>query len=252
MNVCAYSAIEDYRKKIKALTDKYEALFPAMTSLAAIAAEKDTPPYPHETAVVYNTAWDGITADDEIKIIVVGDNPGKEEQLAKNRSYLVGQSGRVAEGFFRRNAELAVDFRKNCLITNKTPLHTAKTKHLKLFASGGEPELAAALTESQRIMAEATAELHKTLFAECGTQLWLVGYAELKERGVFTVYRDALKACYTDGSRMIPAWSGVKVYQHFSMNRFLIDLKSSRSEGEELAAALCRLGDVHKSEIFGL
>ena len=101
-----------------------------MFPLQKAAYEKDTPEYPLENAVVYNTSLDSVTEEDDIHLIVVGDNPGKEEQFEKNRKYLVGQSGRIAEGFFRRNEELNTDFRKNVIILNKTPLHTAKTKHL--------------------------------------------------------------------------------------------------------------------------
>ncbi|MCL6345188.1 hypothetical protein EXT58_22065, partial [Pectobacterium carotovorum subsp. carotovorum] len=54
---------------------------------AALAGK--TPPYPVETPIVYNHAWDSISQDDEIKLIVIGDNPGKNEQLHKNQKYLV-------------------------------------------------------------------------------------------------------------------------------------------------------------------
>ena len=59
---------------------------------------------------------DRLTPDDEIKLIVIGDNPGKDEQLTKNQRYLVGQAGKIADGFFKRNPELGIDFRKNVVI----------------------------------------------------------------------------------------------------------------------------------------
>ena len=45
--------------------------------------------YELQTPIVYNTALDEITQNDEIKLIVIGDNPGKDEQLEKNQKYLV-------------------------------------------------------------------------------------------------------------------------------------------------------------------
>ena len=46
-----------------------------------------------QTPIVYNTALDEITKNDDIKLIVIGDNPGKDEQLLQNQKYLVGQAG---------------------------------------------------------------------------------------------------------------------------------------------------------------
>ena len=96
-------------------------------------------------------------------------------------------------------------------------------------------------------MAKETARLHKALGS---TELWLVGYAELKARGIFTLYRDVLKDPYKDDTN---AWDRVFVFQHFSMNRFLIDLKDFRSEHKNLTlkASIEMLGEAHKNEIFG-
>ena len=183
----------------------------------------------------------------------MGDNPGKEEQLADRRAYLVGQSGRVAEGFFRRNPALGVDFRANALITNKTPIHTAKTRHLRYLAAEGGSHVAEAIRESQLFMARETARLHRRLYAECGTKLYLVGYAELKGRGIFAPYRDELRSAYRDEAMAADgAWEAVFVYQHFSMNRFLIDLKDYMTQSGEgdISAVLDALGRKHRQEIF--
>jgi len=224
-------------------------------------------------------------------MIVIGDNPGKDEQLSINNRYLVGQSGKIADGFFRRNPELQTDFRKNVVILNKTPVHTAKTHHLRSLQKA-DPEIAKLIEISQLWMAEHTAKLHRALWenganrkqdarsradtvgikiGECFNppQLWLVGYAELKEKGIFAPYRDALKAAYAGSD----AWKSVFVYQHFSMNRFLIDLKAyqknraadgggKKTHGNKKGAALSgtnaslardleKLGEYHRKEIFG-
>ena len=256
MTQAQWNAFSLFRTNFKKQCEKWAELSEDLYPLQSDAASKDTPPYPHETAVVYNTALDALTATDNIRLIVIGDNPGKEEQLAVNRKYLVGQSGRIAEGFFRRNPELGTDFRKNVIILNKTPIHTAKTAHLRYLANSS-PKIQTLILESQLWMAQATACLHKQLVlgAEAESsfipQLWLVGYAELKgKNGLFLPYRDCLKKTYLESNDR--AWDSVFVYQHFSMNRFLIDLKAYREEHPSfsLAKALEELGRQHKDEIF--
>ena len=210
------------------------------------ASEKDTPEYSLETAVVYNTAFDTISEQDEIKLIVIGDNPGKDEQLKKNNKYLVGQSGKIAEGFFRKNPELNIDFRKNAIILNKTPIHTAKTIHLKKLSKNGGEKIVDLIQESQLWMARETAKLHQALYTP---ELWLVGYGELKNKGIFTAYRDELKKNYKNKEY---SWKKVFVYQHFSMNRFLVDLSAFRAANQtfSLKESLEKLGTKHRNEIF--
>ncbi len=234
---------ESLQKKIQEWAESAPELAELQRKAAVLAK---TPEYPFETTVVYNRALDDITRDDEIKLIVIGDNPGKDEQLAKNNRYLVGQAGKIAEGYFRRNPELGVDFRRNVIILNKTPVHSAKTVQLKTIAKQGGEKIAKLIQESQLWMAEQTAALHAAL----GTELWLVGYSELKEGGLFCRYRDALKnACDRE------AWENVFVFQHFSMNRFTIDLadyvKANKKENAPLESNIHELGILHRKEIFG-
>jgi hypothetical protein len=139
---------------------------------------------------------------------------------------------------------------------NKTPVHTAKTKHLKYLLSFGGTSIRSLLCESQKWMAERTARLHQALFP-FGTRLWLVGYSELKEKGIFTEYRESLFRSYRHDAPHpvppIPAWDSVFVFQHFSMNCFLNDLNRYREKnsGETLSRALDNLGTLHRKLIFG-
>lgn len=206
-----------------------------------LALADSVPDYQIETPLVYNTALDDITPEDDLKLIVIGDNPGKDEQLIKNRRYLVGQSGKIAEGFFRRNPILGIDFRKNVIILNKTPIHTAKTKELKKLAISND-FFAQLLLESQIWMAKHTAKLHQEL--QC--QLWLVGYGELKKRGVFLPYAEILKRCYTNSTIA----DNVFVFQHFSMNRFLIDLRAHTDTKFSLKQNIENIGRIHRKEIL--
>ncbi len=253
MTAAAFEAFENFRNDMKKLCSSYSSLTDELKQLQSDS--RGDIRYELENPVVYNTSYDSITQDDSIRLIVVGDNPGKEEQLDINRRYLCGQSGRIAEGFFRRNGELGIDFRKNTVISNKTPIHTAKTKHIAYLMKNGSESVKEALIQSQIRTAELTARLHKNLCANGeNCSLWLVGYSELKEKGLFLNYRDTLKNCYTgcgeSGNRMSLYWDKVYVYQHFSMNRFLIDLKSFQKEEVSLQKSLEELGHKHRDEIF--
>lgn len=255
MNEKQWKIFCGFREEFFAKTQEWEKRIPQLKDYQEQAAmEAKTPSYSFETPVVYNRTLDEITMEDDIKLIVIGDNPGKDEQLEKNRKYLVGQAGKIAEGFFRRNPALGIDFRKNAVILNKTPVHSAKTVQLKrIMALGGEP-VSTLITESQLWMARETAKLHRNLCEAADNQesqpeLWLVGYAELKNRGFFTGYRDELKNYYGEAT----AWNKVYVFQHFSMNRFSIDLKEYMEKDEEnlsLEEAIHQLGNLHKQEIF--
>ena len=250
----------DFKNDLKKMVTKWQELFPNLKDLqkqAAIIAK--TPDYPFETPIVYNLALEEISKNDEIKLIVIGDNPGKDEQLAKNNKYLVGQAGKIAEGFFKRNESLGIDFRKNVIILNKTPIHSAKTSQLKTIARLGGEKISEFIKESQIWMAKRTAQLHiemnNQILQENQTELWLVGYSELKEKGLFLNYRDELKKYYSVDDKSKSNWQKVFVYQHFSMNRFTIDLKNYIEKKIDNCKIdreiLHELGQIHRTEIFG-
>ena len=250
----------DFKNDLKKMVTKWQELFPNLKDLqkqAAIIAK--TPDYPFETPIVYNLALEEISKNDEIKLIVIGDNPGKDEQLAKNNKYLVGQAGKIAEGFFKRNESLGIDFRKNVIILNKTPIHSAKTSQLKTIARLGGEKISEFIKESQIWMAKRTAQLHiemnNQILQENQTELWLVGYSELKEKGLFLNYRDELKKYYSADDKSKSNWQKVFVYQHFSMNRFTIDLKNYIEKKIDNCKIdreiLHELGQIHRTEIFG-
>lgn len=297
-----------FKKELKEKCGEWNKFAAELIPLQKETATKDTPDYPVENAVVYNTALDELTPDSEIKLIVIGDNPGKSEQLNINKKYLVGQAGKLADGFFKKHPELEIDFRKNVIILNKTPIHSAKTKHLSKIEKSLESKNSPAaklIQDSQIWMAQKTAQLHIDLFnaalatyteqsktttfatytdqsksdssATCAgpsnipflPELWLVGYSELKPRGLFLPYRDTLvqtyngqpnftSATYTDQPKStgtsIDPWSRVFVYQHFSMNCFNKDITNHQAANSSLSLkhSLEQLGILHKSEIFPL
>lgn len=235
----------DFKQYCTLLNQKFSSVLQPLQKEAALAGK--TPEYQLQTAVVYNSALDSVTQQDQINLIVIGDNPGKDEQLEKNRKYLVGQSGKIAAGFFARHSEFNTDFRKNVIILNKTPVHTAKTSQIKYLIKNGGPQIEKLILDSQIYMAQKTAQLHQ---AFKNTELWLVGYAELKGKGLFIPYRNQLLHSYGSAK---DAWDKVFVFQHFSMNRFSIDLNEFCKTHTDLSLseATHALGQVHKSEIFG-
>ncbi len=213
------------------------------------ASAGGTPPYPVETPVVYNTALDEFTKDSGVSLVIVSDNPGKDEQLAVNRMYLVGQAGKLGAGFFAKHPELGPDYRKNVIILNKTPVHSARTKQLEFLLKHGGDKFAVLFEESQKWMAEKAAALQK-VFA---CPLWIVGYGELRPRGLFSGYAETLTGIYgADSGDTKPP---VYLFQHFSMNRFSIDLRdSSYLKGKEsvpIADRLKILGEAHRREVLG-
>jgi hypothetical protein len=214
-----------------------------------LADTREGPPYTVETPVLYNFRLDEIKKNDEIKLILVADNPGRREQAAENRRYLVGPSGKIAARFFREHPELNINFDTQVIILNKTPVHTPRTVELReLYRLGGNA-LAAAIADSQKTMAELLLE-----FQRCfkGAPVWITGYSEMRKKGIFETYTDTLSGIYAQKDP--PAeklQDNLFLYRHFSMNQFTIDLNKQRKSGEDLPAALDRIGRAYRERILG-
>jgi hypothetical protein len=198
-----------------------------------------------ETPVVYNEALDEVEAGDDIRLILVADNPGRREQAAENRRYLVGPSGKLAEKFFRENPGLGIDFRKNVLILNKTPIHTPRTAELGDLCRLGGPALREAAAASQRDMVRLLTEFHQAL---APVPVWIIGYSEMKVRGIFEAYTEALRAWYQGRPRRR---TELFFYRHFSMNQFTIDLRQRAQAGEAPGQTLERVGRAYRERILG-
>lgn len=200
--------------------------------------------YAVETPVVYNQALDDVGPGSRPRWILIADNPGKQEQKAVNRRYLAGQSGKLAEGFFRR--ELGSDFRAEVLIINKTPVHTPKTAELALLRGmDGTGAVEALLAESQVWMARYARDLHQTL----GVPVWISGRSELKEGGIFGPWFREFSRLYRDSPP--EAREEVLVFNHFSMNQFSIELNRKRNPSKPLMEELRRIGGENRRAVFG-
>ena len=196
--------------------------------------------YEVETSIVYNHSLDLIEEKDEIRLILVGDNPGKEEQKHSNQRYLVGQAGRIAEGFFAKHKELKIDFRKNVIILNKTIIHTAKTLLLKKVIEEDD-SIKDFFLKDQIWQAKLALSLQEIF--KC--PLWIIGYSELGEKGIFKNYASTIK---TESSEK--AKQNIFLYQHFSMNCFIKQLKANYDEAISLEENLKMLGTNNRKKIL--
>jgi len=278
MNAAAWDRFAKARERCRSEIARLQKSLPELQELLQKFVDSRSPSYRVDTPVVYNGALDDVTRDSEIRLILVGDNPGRREQAAENRRYLVGPSGKIAEKFFRENPALGIDFRANVIILNKTPIHTPRTVELRELCKLGGSAFAAALAESQRIMARLLGEFQQAGAGENGAALpvWITGYSEMKKGGVFEAYTNELKRAY-GGSASGGASSGaannasnaksgaagsassanggdlsdtIFLYRHFSMNQFTTDLKRQALPGEPLAQALGRIGRAYRQRFL--
>lgn len=196
--------------------------------------------YDIHTPIVYNHSLDSIEKKDEIRLILVGDNPGKEEQKHTNQCYLIGQAGRIAEGFFARHKELKIDFRKNVIILNKTILHTPMTLNLKKLIKE-DKSIENFFIEDQILQAKLALNL-QGIFA---CPLWIIGYSELGEKGLFKYYTATLKTKINEKAKQ-----NLFLYQHFSMNCFIKQLKTNYKDNLLLAENLKILGTSNRKKIL--
>jgi hypothetical protein len=239
-------ARERFREEVDGLTRSLPKLKSIQQKLADNRAGGKSSSYTVETPVVYNSALDDVTADDEIKLLLVADNPGRREQAAENRRYLGGPSGKIAKKFFLDNPALGKKKKKNVIILNKTPVHTPRTVELRELCrmeaqSGGA--ISAALEKSQKTMASLLLEFHEVL----DTPVWVTGYSEMKKGGIFEVYTESLKELYCNRQERIKQ---IYFYRHFSMNQFTIDLKQRSLPGETLVKSLRRIGTAYRQRIL--
>ena len=154
----------------------------------------------------------------------------------------MGPSGKIAQKFFFDNPSLGIDFRKNVIILNKTPIHSPRTADLRQLARM-EPSLEKILRESQIFMADILLEFQKAL----GVQIWITGYSEMKKGGIFEAYTERLKEICKINEDF---YEKLFIYRHFSMNQFTIDLKKQSLPKNSLKKNLNLIGCAYKKRIL--
>jgi hypothetical protein len=244
MNKKNWDAFTAVRARYKAYIDELSRALPELQSYQqALVDGRPGPAYTVETPVLYNFALDEVTRDDEMRLILVADNPGRREQAAENRRYLVGPSGKIAARFFREHPELGIDFRKQVIILNKTPIHTPRTAELRELCMTGGPALVRAVSESQCFMAAMLPEFQRALDS---VPVWITGYSEMKRGGIFEAYTETLKNRYPENLR-----GRIFLYRHFSMNQFTVDLHRQAVPEESPRETLERVGRAYRLRILG-
>ena len=247
MNTFAWNRFVKVRDSFKKEIERLERSLPGLRAVQQQLVNEHSPSYVVDTPIVYNNALDDIRKDSEIHLILVGDNPGRREQAAENRRYLVGPSGKIAERFFRDNPVLGIDFRENVIILNKTPVHTPRTADLRKLCRLAGPEITAAIDESQRFMARLLPEFHHALtFDGATTQIWITGYSEMRKKGIFAAYTEELNAALGKAGLKDTAF----LFRHFSMNQFTIDLNKKAVPGEPLSETLSRIGTDYRKRFL--
>jgi hypothetical protein len=264
MNKTAWRAFSAARDHYRERVEKLGRDMPRLRALQQeLVNRRAGPVYTVDTPVVYNGALDDVGPDDNITLILVADNPGRREQAAENRRYLVGPSGKIAEKFFRDHPELGIDFHKNVIILNKTPIHTPRTAELRELyrlgdaarpaaqkSPGGRVAKISAFTkraaESQDCMARLLLAFHRAL---APIPVWIIGYSEMRRGGVFEAYTNALRDLYEPA----PAARRGELffYRHFSMNQFTIDMHRQTVAGETVQETLDRIGKVYRRRALG-
>ncbi|MCL2230554.1 MAG: hypothetical protein FWC01_05610 [Treponema sp.] len=258
MNKVTWNKFVKARERFKQEVENISASLPKLRNIQQeLVDSRSEVTYKIETPVVYNTALDEIAPDDEIKMILTADNPGRREQAAENRRYLVGPSGKIAKKFFIDNPSLDIDFTKNVIILNKTPIHTPRTIELKeLCKFSGRPlaktprrqdeneNLVCILEDSQRVMADLLYEFYKAF--EC--PVWIIGYSEMRKNGIFEVYTEKLKEICNANRDF---YRQICFYRHFSMNQFTVDLRQKSVSGETVSKSLKRIGKDYRERILG-
>lgn len=243
LNLQTWNKFLKLKKKFKRIVNELSESMPQLRNVQQkFADSRAEASYIVETPVVFNTALDDITIDDDIKLILTADNPGKREQAADNKRYLVGPSGKIARKFFIDNPSLGIDFLKNVIILNKTPIHSPRTVELRAILND---DYKIYFEKSQTDMAILLLEFQDAL--EC--PVWITGYSEMRKNGLFEVYTDKLKKLYMERNHQ---YKNTFVFRHFSMNQFTIDLKQQSLENETAAKTLKRIGSAYRKKIFGI
>jgi len=213
MNNDEWNKFKSARKNFRSMTEKLKSV-----------AKK-----PNE--IVYNGTLDEIKKENEIKLILVADNPGDSEREQKR--YLVGNAGQIARKFFHE--KLGIDFDKEVIVLNKTPIHTTTTEKLRELRNED------IFKESQKNMASLLFEFHKAL----NVPVWIVGINGLKS-GIFKVYTETLKELYLNANSM---YKNLFFFKHFSRNCFNNDLKGLSDKN--LKESLKEKGSEYRKRILG-
>jgi hypothetical protein len=101
-----------------------------------------------------------------------------------------------------------------------------------------------AIEDSQKIMASLLFDFQKAL----NCPVWITGYSEMKNGGIFGPFTEEIKKIYSKSANLK---NKLFIYRHFSMNQFTIDLKKQSLHGEPVKKCLKRIGVSYRNRILG-
>ncbi len=193
--------IRTFEEQIDRWNDQHPKLIHEISHIAA--AHKTA--YPLENPIVYNRALEKISSP---RLIVVADNPGKDEQLNKNQKYLVGKSGVTMRNYLRNNS-IVLHPDSQVVILNKTPIHTPSTALLKHIV-----EHRSLLIETEQFMARLLKSMHDIFPA---LPIWIIGMSEITAHGIFAPWRKKI----IEMANNSPSFSkSLLCYKHFAYGNF--------------------------------
>lgn len=156
----------------------------------------------------------------DIKYIIVGDNPGKEE-CALNR-YFIGNKTNYIRTFFEKI--YGKNYERYILFLNKTPVHTNKTVLLKGHSG---------IEETQKIMAELICDIERIN----SVPIWIMGHSHLK---------DLFKAFWLK----IKDMNNVFVFNHPSRTCFLRDVERALERKKVTKDEFCHFSSSECEEVL--
>ncbi len=198
--------------------------------------------YVVDNYVVFNRDIEKLYIEN-IKYIVVADNPGMEEQKEENSRYLIGKSGKIMRNFFAQH-NLVSDFDKEVLVLNKTPIHTPSTGDLKELKG-----ISSILYESQRFMARIIADIHYL----SDSDLWLVGCSNLRKKGLFEAFYNEIKEIYGSNLSFTNKRKRLFCFKHFSYGNFSREINTARlsNETDNIYSLLTYVGgEINRKNLF--
>ncbi|MDD2487633.1 MAG: hypothetical protein PHS92_04670 [Candidatus Gracilibacteria bacterium] len=150
----------------------------------------------------------------KVEIVLVGDNPGKDELKNNEFFSMQGSAGVMARKLFN-TIYGEESFERNVLVLNKTLFHTNRTAQLK--GSNG----ADLLEESQTLMADFLIDFLK----EKKVPVIVVGFAEME--GFFKTYFSLLK----EKGASMNMLDSIFVTPHFSLSKIFCKHKNEHWNG---------------------
>mgnify|MGYP000120105991 CR=1 FL=1 len=197
-----------------------------------------------EYSVVFNKQLKNQNPN-EIKYILIGDNPGKDEKSFGQ--YFVGDAGLVSRLFFERF--LVNDFDKEVLCLNKTPISTNTTKELEKLQ-----ELQCnVFIKSQTFMANVAYNLYQIL----GVPVIICGFSGCRQATPLKWSLDSSKNKAHTGSRFFAQirhnfnsyQDDVYLIKHFSRNCFFEDFGINEYRNNKGNCVFC-IGEKYRNELF--